>query len=129
MSRCSIRLSSIELALLAELNLQMAHAYDEEAEDPRNPLEARQRARDRGSRLRDRSRMFQQEARRVGHEGALTVERERVYAGPERRRDDRRTSDRRSHGPVPPDRLPAGHDRRTNPDRRRDERRRWPGRA
>jgi hypothetical protein len=90
-----MKLSSIELALLAELNLQMAHAYDEAAEDAHNSVEARQDARARGSRLRERARRFQEEARRSSDEAALTTA-GAVYTGPERRRGDRRTSERRA---------------------------------
>lgn len=121
-----MKLSSIELALIEELNLEMARGCDEVAEDARNPRETRDAARERGSRLRERARMFHLEARRLAAEPALTPE---LYAGPERRRGDRRTTERRERAPTPPDHLPAGHERRINPDRRRDERRSWSGRA
>jgi hypothetical protein len=121
-----MKLSSIELALIEELNLEMARACDEVAEDARNPRETREAARERGSRLRKRARMFHLEARRLAAEPALKAE---PYAGPERRHGDRRTTDRRERGPTPPAHLPAGHERRINPDRRREERRRWPERA
>lgn len=125
-SRRSMKLSSIELALLAELNLQMAHAYDEAADNGDNSIEARRDARERGSQLRERARRFQDEAQRSSDEAALTTAPGALYAGPERRRGDRRTNERRRYGP--PDHLPTGHDRRINSDRRRAERRRWPGR-
>jgi hypothetical protein len=121
-----MKLSSIELALIEELNLEMARACAEVAEDARNPRETRDAAQERGSRLRERARMFHLEARRLAAEPALKAG---LYAGPERRRADRRRSERRESAPTPPDHLPAGHERRINPDRRREERRGWPGRA
>lgn len=124
-----MKLSSIELALIAELNLEMARAYEEVARDDRERLESRSAADRRQYLLRERARMLRLEARRASAEPPLAMWLEVGYAGPERRRAERRTGERRVHSPGTADRPAAGYDRRINPDRRRAERRRWPGRV
>jgi hypothetical protein len=120
-----MKLSSIELALLAELNLEMARAYDAVAEDDCQPPDVVRVAQRRRSELRARARMFRSVARRVGAEPALIAQPEKEnYTGPERRRaerriGERRVRERRTHAPS------GGSERRINPDRRRGERRRY----
>jgi len=129
-----VNLSAIELALVAELNLEMARAFDEVAEDAIQRLETRRAARELASRRRERARLCHLEARRLGAEPTfpdeqLTAEASLSYTGPERRKQERRRRERRAGRSLPSQarrRTEVGHDRRTNPDRRRGERRRHP---
>jgi len=126
-STAAVGLTSIELALVARFNLEMADAYDEVAEDPRLRSETRQTARASASERRERARLLESHAQLLGayptsvpaqviHELASS------YTGPERRKRDRRIRDRRAPGSRAPTAL--GHaDRRTSPDRRQRERR------
>jgi len=125
----TINLSSLELALVAEFNLEMARAYDEVAEDAAGQPKTRRTARKLGSRQRERARLLQLEARRRRAESTITSEEVisepgSAYTGPDRRKRERRVAERRASHAVGPDVKVAGHDRRTDPDRRRRERRR-----
>jgi hypothetical protein len=118
-----IRLTSLELALVAKFNFEMAASYDEVAENPGTRAETRDGARESASRRRERARLFELEARRLGAyptepcEGSTQMPPAR-YAGPERRTGERR--DRRPSSSAPVGRS----ERRVNRDRRRGQRRR-----
>jgi hypothetical protein len=120
-------LGPLELALIAEFNLEMAAAYDEVAESPTARRATREAARESAARRRERAQLFQLEARRASaYPGALalpTMHEQWPYVGPERRQGERRTGERRRLRPRPPD--PRGQaERRIDRDRRQDERRR-----
>jgi hypothetical protein len=121
-----IHLTSLELALVAQFNLEMAEAYDEVAEDPQVSLDTRRRARAAAYHRRDRARLLQAEAQRLRayptSVGGHSTEKQPPYAGPERRERERRMRDRRASGSL---RTPAlAHaDRRSVADRRQRERR------
>ena len=70
-----MRLGSIELALIAEYNLEMARAYDEEAGDPSKPLEKRRTASGRAAAWRERAHQFQAQARRASADPILPGDR------------------------------------------------------
>jgi hypothetical protein len=122
-----IYLNSLELALLAMFNNEMAEACDEEAEDPELRPETRETVRDSAARYRERARSLQSAAQMVGtHPASVTVEltpeQPVLYAGPERRKGERRIRERRGPRSLAPGEL--GHaERRINPDRRQRERR------
>jgi hypothetical protein len=125
-----MKLSSIELALVAELNLEMARAYDEVADDLTQDPVTRRVARKLGSGYRERARSLQLEARCLGAEPSIAIEpliseRSRAYTGPDRRHGERRVSERRSttQAVVPGAKISI-NDRRIHPDRRQRERRR-----
>jgi hypothetical protein len=123
-----VNLTPIELALMAELNLELARGHEEVAEDPAQPPESRRVAREKAAALRERARRFQAQADRVSAEPATacpasTPEPDSAYTGPERRQGARRTSTRRGDPQAVLDSLGAV-DRRTGVDRRRRERRR-----
>jgi hypothetical protein len=126
-SSAPIHLSSIELALIAQFNLEMAESYDEVADDPELSVETRQRARESASWRRGRARLFHSEARRLGANptsvtGQSTEDQPPPYAGPERRKRERRIRERRSSPQLKTAGL--GHpDRRTDRDRREQDRR------
>jgi hypothetical protein len=128
----SISLNSMEIALAAEFDLEMAHAYDEIADDATQSADARRTAQETAALWRERARLCRLEAQRltaapmVPDAGSMS-ESGPAYTGPERRHRERRSGERRVNGLAAPVRLgPAiwGRDRRVNPDRRRGERRR-----
>jgi hypothetical protein len=119
-------LSAIELAVLAELNLEIARGQDELADDASLRGETRRNAQARATALRERAHSFQLEARALNAQPMLyapsTHEPAAPRTGPERRSHDRRTGSRRRSGEsaLGP---PGGHERRTMPDRRKRDRR------
>jgi hypothetical protein len=121
-------LNAIELALIAELNLEQARAHDEVANDAARRPEVRLAAEAYATAWRERAGMFQLEAqRRGGHRMAPRSARVRdwTYTGPERRRQRRRLQTRRGDGAAAserPDRRDR-RDRRMRPERRRHDRR------
>jgi hypothetical protein len=58
-------LQALELALLAELNREMARACDEMVNDAGESADTRQIAKELGFHRRDRARLFEEEAMRV----------------------------------------------------------------
>jgi hypothetical protein len=120
-------LNSIELALIAELNLERARAHEEVANDPDTRHETRAAAAQEAREWRARAAVFQMEAQRQSaqpivpgvqaSDGAL----EPAYTGPDRRKQARRRQTRRmtamSWARDRRDRHAAG-------DRRRGDRRR-----
>lgn len=123
----AMHLNSLELALLAQFNLEMAAAYDEVAEDHKCGLVTRHTARESASRRRQRARMLESEAQRLAAYPTSVpeqtpYEQPMPYAGPERRKGERRRRERRR--PVPSSTRSLGiAERRANRDRRRRERR------
>ena len=116
-------LNSIELALIAEYNLEMARANEAVADDATKRLETRRRASDAATAWRHRAQLFQVEAMRQSAQPILPGEPARAYAGPERRRQMRRSQTRRAD----PASGRAGRgrgDRRAGPERRTRDRRR-----
>jgi hypothetical protein len=99
LKRSEVQLSSLELALVAEFNLEMAAAYDGVADDTTAQPAAREAAREAAGRRRERAGLFQLEAERASTSCAAVAEppsqEQRPYVGPERRRGQRRTSERR----------------------------------
>jgi hypothetical protein len=137
----AIDLNSIELALLAELSLEMALGEDAVANDVARSPQTRRVASELAAAWRERSRRFQLQAQRQGMDPIvpeLQPERRGTdpiaadlrlisgpapsYRGPERRKRMRRTQTRRTSSTAPDgiDRL----DRRTGRDRRQHDRRR-----
>jgi hypothetical protein len=97
-------LSSIEVALLATFNLEMADSYDEIADDPKLRRETRRNAGESASCYRARAELFQLEAQRLSAYPTILAEqpaqaRAARYTGPERRKRERRTLDLRGAGP------------------------------
>ena len=124
----SMSLGSIELALIAEYNLEMARAYEAVADDPTKPLETRRSASERAAAWRGRAHQFQMQARRASADPILPGERpinspSSAYTGPERRKHGRRIHGRRSLPAVASDGL-GPRERRAGADRRRGDRRR-----
>ncbi|MBV8999965.1 MAG: hypothetical protein JO304_12945 [Solirubrobacterales bacterium] len=123
----SISLSSIELALLAELSLEQAREHETLARDPNQRLETRQTASKAAAAWRERARILQLEAGRQSWApmlpGRPTEVMASTYAGPERRRHIRRAQTRRD-GPQAASGSTGSRERRTGPDRRRSDRRR-----
>ncbi len=122
-----VRLTPIELALVAELNLEQARAHDEVANDPDRTPETRLAAARAASEWRTRASLFQQQAQRQSAEPIAPLHpashaRSGVrYAGPERRRHTRRRQSARvmaASGEL------ERRDRRDAGDRRRGDRRR-----
>jgi hypothetical protein len=119
-------LNSIELALIAELSLEMALAHEAVANDAAQPPEARRVASEVATGWRERARRFQLQAQRQATDPIVPDVRSihppaPAYTGPERREKTRRTQTRR--GPAASygvDRF----DRRSGPDRRQRDRRR-----
>lgn len=122
----AISLNSIELALIAELNLEQARGYEAVANDPETRPETRLASAQAASQWRARASLFQLQAQRqsaqplvpahpAAHDG-LSI----VYAGPERRKATRRTQTRRAAAAA------RALERRNRPaigDRRRRDRR------
>jgi hypothetical protein len=96
----AVKLSSIELALVAAMSLEMARDCDELAEDSKQGLEARRTARRLGSGWRERARVLQHEACRLGAQATGSGEESREPsssdADPERRQRARRTHQHRA---------------------------------
>lgn len=112
-------LTSIEFGLIAELNSEVARGYEEVADDRAQLAETRRTARQLGARLRNRARLFQLEAKRVGAESTVALELpDRYYVGPERRMRERRKGQHRAPAAESADRSSVGYDRRSKPDRR-----------
>lgn len=122
----TLSLTPMELAVAAELNLEVASGYDEVADDAARPLDSRRAARDRAIALRERADTLRLEARRLAAQPMVYAEssetRRSPYCGPERRRQSRRTRPRRGDSAAPVPALGDG-ERRSIPDRRRGERR------
>jgi len=117
-------LNSIELGLIAELNLEMAQANEAVAQDVTQRPETRRVASEAANTWRERARLFHLQAHRQSAHPIVPGTRSvhpagLAYTGPERRRQMRRTQTRRTGGPV----LDA-RDRRIGSDRRRRDRRR-----
>jgi hypothetical protein len=120
-------LNSIELALIAEYNLEMARANEAVADDATKRLETRRRASKVATAWRRRAQLFQLQAWRQSAQPILPGEQSirapgRVYTGPERRWRMRRTQTRRTGSAS----VCAGHgpgDRRAGAERRRRDRR------
>jgi hypothetical protein len=123
----AMRLNAIELALIAELNLERARDHDAVANDAARLPEVRQAAAAAATAWRDRARLFELEAgRRSAHPmapGESAPVMDFTYTGPERRRQMRRRETRRGDGEPVAERPDLG-DRRTAPERRRHDRRR-----
>lgn len=119
-------LSALELAVVAELNLEMARAQDELANDAGQAADARRLAQVRAMALRERADSLHLEARRLTAQPMLYVpaleDPGPRSTAPERRRHDRRTGAcrRTTNSAAGP---PGGRERRTTPDRRKSERR------
>jgi hypothetical protein len=123
----AISLNSIELALIAELNLEQARGHEAVANDPETRPERRRAAAQAASEWRARASLFQLQAQRQSAQplvpGGDAVHRGLgfVYAGPERRQRTRRTWTRRAAA------VPRWRERRNGHaagDRRRGDRRR-----
>jgi hypothetical protein len=127
-----MNLNSIEMAVVAEVDLEMARGYEEVVRDTTRTAETRWAAQEAASRWRERARLYSLEARRRAAEPLLPGERsasqaDRLYFGPEQREQERRVGERRGNGSAAagyPGVLPFGRDRRINPDRRQGDRRR-----
>jgi hypothetical protein len=122
----TIGLNSIELALIAELNLEQARAHDAVANDPDTRTETRLAAARAAGQWRVRASLLQRQAQRQSSQPMLSgYETMRdglsvVYTGPERREWTRRTRTRRATA------MPPGPERREPDapgDRRRGDRR------
>lgn len=122
-----ISLSSIELALIAELSLEQAREHETVASDASRRHESRQAASAAAAAWRERARILQLEAARRSGQPMLpgwpAAAMASTYTGPERRRHSRRSETRRGR-PVAPTDAPGSPDRRTGPERRRHDRRR-----
>ena len=120
-------LNAIELALIAELNLERARDHDAVANDAARLPEVRQAAAAAATAWRERARLFKLEAgRRSAHSmapGESGPVFDFTYTGPERRRQMRRLQTRRGDAEAVAG-GPAARDRRTAPERRRNDRRR-----
>lgn len=117
----ALELSELELAVVAELNREMASDYEQVASDPGQRLESRRRASELALALHERASLFQLEAQlRLGPSPPPAGA--HVYSGPERRKDGRRVHSRRAGHEAASPRW--GGERRTTPDRRRRDRRR-----
>ena len=127
----AMTLNAIELALIAELNLERARDHDAVANDAARLPQVRQAAAAAATAWRDRARLFELEAgRRSAHsmapgESAAVID--FTYAGPERRRQMRRRGPRRGDAEAAAAAADR-RDRRAGPERRRGDRRR-PGLA
>lgn len=121
----ALSLTAIELAMLAELNLEIARGHDEVADDGTRRGQTQQAAREVATALRERADAFRLEALRRSADPAYRPSMANAvsaYIGPDRRRQRRRTQARRRDGATG---LGArgGGDRRTVPERRQRERR------
>jgi hypothetical protein len=119
-------LSAIELAVLAELNLEIARSHDELFDDASLRVETRRAAHASATALRERAESFHLQARRLSTQPMLYAPSMQKPASsctaPERRTHERRTASRRRDAASAPGR-PGGPERRTLPDRRRNDRR------
>jgi hypothetical protein len=119
-------LSAIELAVVAELNLEIARAHDELAADASQRVETRRAAHAKATAIRARAELLHLEARLLSTQPMLYApsRQEPASAGtwPERRSYERRTQSRRRDGESAAG-APGGRERRTLPDRRQRERR------
>lgn len=122
------RLNAIELALIAELNLERARAHDEVANDHTQRPATRRSASVEAAAWRERARLFQLQARRESARPVVpdsTGPPATPYIGPERRRQARRTVTRRAAPAEPGQRdRRISTDRRAGADRRQGDRRR-----
>jgi hypothetical protein len=120
-----ISLNAIELALIAELNLERARDHDAVANDAVRLPEVRRAAATAATAWRERARVFQLEAeRRSGHSmapGKSAPVMDFTYTGPERRQHMRRRQTRRYEAEAASEHR---RDRRAGPERRREDRRR-----
>jgi hypothetical protein len=117
-------LNSIELGLIAELNLEMARANDAVAEDVTERPETRRVASEAANAWRERARLFQLQAQRqnahpIGPGSRPVHSPTLAHTGAERRRQMRRMRTRRTAR-----RVLDLRDRRMGPDRRQRDRRR-----
>jgi len=123
----AMSLNAIELALIAELNLERARDHDAVANDAARLPEVRQAAAAAATAWRERARLFKLEAgRRSAHwmaPGESGPVFDFTYTGPERRRQMRRLQTRRGDAEAVAG-GPEARDRRTAPERRRNDRRR-----
>jgi hypothetical protein len=127
-----MNLNSIEMAVVAEMDLEMARGYEEVARDATQSADTRQAAQDAAAQWRERARLCGLEARRLTAEPLVPGERsasqpDRPYAGPERRKQERRRGERRGSGSAEsghPGATTFGLDRRVNVDGRQGDRRR-----
>lgn len=122
-------LTAIELALVAELNLEIARGHDEVANDANQPAQTRRAALAKATALRERAESLHLDARRLSAQPMMYAPSMQKPVAPrttpERRTHERRTRSRRREGEsaIGP---PGGRERRTLPDRRKRERRRGP---
>jgi hypothetical protein len=123
----AMSLNAIELALIAELNLERARDHDAVANDAARLPEIRHAAAAAATAWRERARLFRLEAgRRSGHPmvpGDSAPVMDFTYTGPERRRQLRRRQARRGVGQVASESRDR-YDRRAGSERRRLDRRR-----
>lgn len=122
-----VRLNPIELALIAELSLEMARDNEVVANDATKRPEARRSALEDASAWRERARLFQSQAQRLSARPIVPGERSRRvsdwdYYGPERRRRIRRGQSRRTD-PVAASAEVGRGERRRSADRRGRDRR------
>jgi hypothetical protein len=122
-----ITLNPIELALIAELSLEMARDSEAVANDATKRLETRRNALEDAIAWRDRARLFRLEAQRQSAQSIVPAERvrhvpKRDYIGRERRRQMRRAQARRTDPVAASDQL-GRRDRRRGADRRGRDRR------
>jgi hypothetical protein len=124
-NNAALSLSAIELAVVAELNLEIARAHDEVAGDATRRVETRQAAGEVATALRERAHSLHLEARRLSAHRMYVPSMEKpasAYTGPERRRQGRRRRARRRDS-VAAFGAPGACDRRAVPERRHRERR------
>jgi hypothetical protein len=123
----TMSLNAIELALIAELSLEQASAYETVAHRAGERPEIRLAAAETATAWRERARRFQLEARRRSGQPMVPGRPARVmassYTGPERRWQTRRRDLRRGRRELAAA-GPGPSDRRTRPERRRRDRRR-----
>jgi hypothetical protein len=119
-------LSAIELAVLAELNFELARAHDELADDASQRAQTRRAAHATAEAIRERGAAFHLDAQRLSRRPMLSVPSMPKPASPrtepERRTHERRTRSRRGDGGSAAG-APGGRERRTLPDRRKRDRR------
>lgn len=119
-----LTLNAVELALIAELSLEMARANDAVADDATERFDTRRSASEAASAWRQRARMLQSHARRqsstpMGPHGRQFSA--STYTGPERRRHMRRMHTRRTDSASA---QLGRYDRRIEAERRGGDRRR-----
>ena len=122
----ALGLSALELAAVAALNLELARAHDELADDASRRVETRRAAGAKARALRERAESFQLDARRLSAQPMLHTPSMQKPASPrtvpERRTQDRRSASRRRDGKSAVSVI-GGRERRTMPERRKRERR------